>query len=109
MKYLKSFKAFTLAEAIVVLAILGIVAAITIPATINRHQESANRAKLKKALANYETVMNSIVVENVLKSDANVTGYANAVANCENTRKYFKQIKKQYYYFGSSYALRTIV
>ena len=40
--------AFTLAETLIVLVILGIVASITIPAIVRRQMEAQNRAKIKK-------------------------------------------------------------
>ena len=45
-------KAFTLAEVLITLTILGVVAAITIPSLVNRQGEVAARTKLKKAIAN---------------------------------------------------------
>ena len=50
-------RAFTLAEVISVVAILGIVAAITIPSTISRSSEGANRVKVKKAMAVYDKAL----------------------------------------------------
>ena len=45
---------FTLAETLITLTILGVVAAITVPSLINKQIESANRTKVKKAMAVYE-------------------------------------------------------
>lgn len=42
-------KAFTLAEVLITLAVIGIVAAITIPVLIQKHQEKVTVTKLKKA------------------------------------------------------------
>ena len=44
----KSKIAFTLAETMIVLVILGVVAAITIPALVNRHMEAERKTKYRK-------------------------------------------------------------
>ena len=45
----KTFNAFTLAEVLITLAIIGVVAAITIPTLVQRYQERVTVTKLKKA------------------------------------------------------------
>ena len=50
----KNEKAFTLAETLIALVILGIIAAVTIPTLIRNHVDNANRAKVKKAMSMYE-------------------------------------------------------
>lgn len=47
------FKAFTLAEVLITLGIIGIVAAMTLPALIKNHQRKETEARLKKA---YSTI-----------------------------------------------------
>lgn len=84
--------AFTLAEVMIVLVVLGVIASLTIPSLINKQQESANRTKLKKALSSYEAVINKIVIGNNLKSDGDVDDFA--AADCKNTSTYFKISKK---------------
>ena len=80
--------AFTLAETLIVLVILGIVASITIPAIVRRQMEANNRAKIKKSMTVYDTGINKIVIENQLKSDRAVQDWAGV--NCENSINYFK-------------------
>ena len=80
--------AFTLAETLITLVILGIVAAITIPALVNRHRESANRTRIRKAMTAYEAALNKMVIENNLKSDGDIDNWVGN--NCANTRPYFK-------------------
>ena len=41
---------FTLAETLIALTVLGIVAAITVPQLVRKQAETANRTKLKKAM-----------------------------------------------------------
>ena len=80
--------AFTLAEAMIVLVILGVIASITIPAVVRRQMEANNRAKIKKSMTVYDTGINKIVIENQLKSDRAVQDWAGV--NCENSINYFK-------------------
>jgi prepilin-type N-terminal cleavage/methylation domain-containing protein len=47
-------KAFTLAEVLITLSILGVVAALTIPSLVNRQSDLAAQVKLKKAISSYE-------------------------------------------------------
>ncbi|MBQ7450448.1 prepilin-type N-terminal cleavage/methylation domain-containing protein, partial [bacterium] len=59
---MKRFKyGFTLAETLITLSILGIVAAITIPSLVGRQIESQNRTKLKKAMTMYEKAINNML------------------------------------------------
>ena len=82
--------AFTLAETMIVLVVLGIVAAITIPALVNRHVEAERRTKLKKAMTVYDMALNKIVIENNLKSEEAVENWANANGPCINSSDEFK-------------------
>ena len=52
--------AFSLAETMVVLVILGIIAIVVIPALVKKQVETTNRTKIKKAMAAYESVINQI-------------------------------------------------
>ena len=86
-------KAFTLAETLIVLVILGVVAAITIPALIRRQVESSNRTRIRKAITVYDTAINKMVVENGIKSNDALINEFNADRNngsCEKSRVYFK-------------------
>lgn len=60
----KIFFGYTLAEAICVLVVLGIVASITIPPVVRRQIEASNRTKIKKAYKVYDFLVNKITVEN---------------------------------------------
>ena len=86
---LESKKAFTLAETLITLTILGVVAAITVPMLINKQMESANRTKLKKAMAAYEKALNQMIVDNDVKGD--IASALNK-AGCTITSPYFKKI-----------------
>ena len=56
-------KAFTLAEVLITLSILGVVAALTIPSLVNRQSEMAAIVKLKKAISTYESVAEVYMAE----------------------------------------------
>ena len=77
-------KAFTLAEVLITLSILGVVAALTIPALVNRNSDIAAQTKLKKAIAAYETMAAVYMAEN---ETADLTGLT-----CSGLKDYFKQI-----------------
>ena len=52
-------RAFTLAEVLITLGIIGVVAALTIPSLVANHQEKATVSQLKKA---YSTMSNALVL-----------------------------------------------
>lgn len=54
---MRQTKAFTLAEVLIVLVTIGIIAAITIPNLINNYQKTQYVTKLKKAYANFNRVL----------------------------------------------------
>ena len=87
----KQQKAFTLAETLITLAILGVVAAITVPMLINKQMEAANRTKVKKAMATYEKALNQMIIENDIKGDVAQLNDA----TCSKTKVYFKAVETQ--------------
>ena len=91
---MKKFKGFTLAETMVTLAILGVVAAITVPAIMRHQASSANRVKIKKALAVYDSAVNQMIIENRLHSTSELNDFVKNDENCSNAYKYFKTIVK---------------
>ena len=87
---LRMTHAFTLAETMIVLVILGIVAAITVPALVRNQMDAQNRTRIKKAMTVYDMAINKIVVENQLKSERAVRDWADANGTCVNSSAYFK-------------------
>ncbi len=57
-------KAFTLAEVLITLSILGVVAALTIPTLVNRYTDAGAQAKMKKAIRDYENFAAAYMAEN---------------------------------------------
>ena len=80
---------FTLAEILSVVVILGVIASITIPTTIKRGSERANKTKIRKALSVYNTAVEKMLIENNLPRSA--AGLNNFIgANCQNATNYFR-------------------
>ncbi|MBQ7450253.1 prepilin-type N-terminal cleavage/methylation domain-containing protein [bacterium] len=78
-------KAFTLAEVLITLSILGVVAALTIPSLVNRQNELAAITKLKKAISTYESVVE------VYMAEEEATNFAGAAdGGCTELQQYFK-------------------
>ena len=65
--------AFTLAEVLITLAIIGVVAAITIPILISKYQEKATITKVKKAYSNLSQVFKLILVNEGSPKDWNIS------------------------------------
>ncbi|MBQ7450542.1 type II secretion system protein, partial [bacterium] len=85
--------AFTLAETLITLSILGIVAAITVPALVGRQIESQNRTKLKKAMTMYEKAINNMLIENDLQTETAFQTWAKTDATTNSYQEqlgYFK-------------------
>ena len=85
--------AFTLAETMIVVVVLGIIATLTIPALVNKNKESVAKTKVRKAMAAYESALNKMIIENDLKSDTALNEWAGATANCGNPSNYFKKVQ----------------
>ena len=85
-------KAFTLAEILAVLIILGVVATLTIPSALHRTSERANKTKIRKAMAVYETAVEKMIVENnIPRNEASLTAFVLGQNNdCAPAREYFK-------------------
>jgi prepilin-type N-terminal cleavage/methylation domain-containing protein len=58
------FKAFTLAEVLITLGIIGVIAAMTIPALINQSQKVETVSKLKKTYSVLSSVLTSSMMDN---------------------------------------------
>ena len=80
-------KAFTLAEVLITLSILGVVAALTIPSLVNRQSEMAAIVKMKKAISQYEQVVEVYMAEN------EATDFSGAATSCDTLKNYFKMVE----------------
>lgn len=95
--------AFTLAEVLITLGIIGVVAAVTIPSLIQKNQDLSTASKLKKVYSTLSNAYNSAVAENGtpdgwgltsatpydsasgLKMLNAITPYLNVAQDCGNT------------------------
>ena len=78
--------AFTLAEVLITLVIIGIVAALTIPTAISKYQKQQYVAGLKKAYSVLSQVTNTIIAEEG-SPKASVGGWASSYQNIFNLYK----------------------
>lgn len=96
LRFHKFFGAFTLAEVLVTLTILGILASLIVPSVSMRVKENSNRAKIVKAMATYENFVNQFVADTGAKSDAEVWSAYTSCGGCDCVMKYFKVSKVKY-------------
>ncbi len=81
-----------MAEILIVIALLGIVAAITIPMAMRNNTTAQNRVKVKKAMTVYERMFNEMIMWNNLQSSSAISAWADGAANhCANTSVHFKK------------------
>jgi len=82
-------KAFTLAEVLITLSILGVVAAMTIPTLVNRQSDIAAQTRLKKAISNYHDLVEVYLIDSG-ESDAKNMFTTVGGVNCSNAGEFFK-------------------
>lgn len=86
---------FTLAEVLITLAIIGVVAAITIPTIVINSQKNSYLTSLKKAYTNFNQVLIKMAADNGCTGDLKCTGFFDTDANTLGQAfvKYFKIAK----------------
>ena len=72
-------KAFTLAETLIVLAIIGVVTSLTMPTTVKNYQESQYKAARLKALKTFGEAGKMISASGQMTGHANATDFVNNV------------------------------
>ena len=93
-------RAFTVAETLSVLVLLGVIAAIMIPTMALKYRESVRRTQLKSALATYKQVIGQMVGEHKFTSTAALDEWAagpfdgDGNATCGNARAYFHIVEE---------------
>ena len=88
---MKNFKGFTLAEVLITLSILGVVAAITIPNIVQNYQKRLTVTKLQKAYANLETAANNIMINSgCVGRDVSCTGLFDITDSTEFKKKFIE-------------------
>ena len=86
--------AFTMAEVISVLVILGIVAIITIPNIYKKVTEKVKKVKIEKALSVYHSAISEISHVNRKYTADDLNAYINSDGNCTKAYEYFKVVQK---------------
>ncbi len=84
-------KAFTIAETVILLVVIGTIVVLSIPSIVNNHLKSTNKIKLKKAMESYSFILQTMVTENHINSNSKMRIWADTEQNnCANTSVYFK-------------------
>lgn len=76
----KRHTAFTLAEILITLGVIGVVAALTIPTLISNYQKAQYITALKKAYSQFNQVLSQIALDNGCSGDLACTGLFQAAA-----------------------------
>ena len=94
---IKNKKGFTLAETLITLTILGVIAAISIPSLVNNVKQRIYISRWKKAYAEISQVMDMLMLEypeaksfqNIVTRVKTETGLATAPATAEILKSHF--------------------
>jgi prepilin-type N-terminal cleavage/methylation domain-containing protein len=81
MNCLKNTKGFTLAEVLVTLMVIGVVAALTIPQLIQSSERSENKVTLKKAIGSLNTALALNMSQDGQEANDSGIGSSEALAN----------------------------
>lgn len=94
-KNFRKLTAFTLAEVLTTISMIGVIAAITIPSVNYHHQRIQNKVRVKKAMADYDSFLRRVVADNFLRTRTNAQLY-NTIHdnNCEIVPQYFKLVER---------------
>lgn len=95
----KSFSkkvAFTLAEVLITLAIIGIVAALTIPSVINKYEKKLTVSKLQKTIAELSQALEMAVAEKGNGSPAELEISVDPFIGCEDIYNYVRTYMKTF-------------
>lgn len=87
--------AFTLAEVLITLGIIGIVAAMTLPALTGKYQQKILTSQFKKAYANLQTAINTVNSENGIPYECYTIRYGVDYHTSE-CKEFWEKILEQY-------------
>ena len=88
--YMKKQNAFTLAEVLITLGIIGVVAALTMPTLIQNYKEKVLIVQAKKVYSNFTNVMN------LMKLQSSADDFSGIFATGETVDEIVQNIGKQY-------------
>ena len=91
MKKLKEHTAFTLAEVLITLAVIGVVAALTIPSLVAKYQETQTVAKLRKINSTLQNAFNMLKLKE--HDGLDVENWENLTTIGQDFSKYMKTTK----------------
>lgn len=92
--------AFTLAETVIALSLVGILAALTLPQVIDSHQRKLQAKTLSVAVSNFENAMNLMLlregVDNLASTKAwkSVNNSMTRTSSSSNINKFMKELEK---------------
>ena len=89
----KGIKGFTLAEVLITLGIIGVVAALTMPALINKYQKKVLEVKLKKAYSVINNIHNKLHIEYDSVYNTFVTDNPTIELRREHFNSFFKELQ----------------
>ena len=89
---LKRKAAFTLAEVLITIGIIGVVAALTLPSVINKYQEKVTVTKVKKAYSTMNNALFSAISENGEVDTWDYPYYNAGTENVPNTEVFASKI-----------------
>lgn len=93
-------RAFTLAEVLITLTIIGVVAAMTMPVLINKHRQHEYVVRLKKVYTNLEEGFQRLIINNGCEGNydalecTGLWGNGISLANTEYREKMINELKK---------------
>lgn len=94
-KNLKKLMAFSLAEVLITIGIIGVVAAMTMPSLIQKHQDKELATRTQKAFSSFSNALLLLQNDNGTEGDNSLT-FAEGVSNeqiTENFSKFFEGSK----------------
>ena len=105
----KTMTGFTLAEVLITLGIIGVVAALTIPALIANHKKTAVETRLKK----FYSVMNQAITQSELENGDKSTWNIDMSVEYEDLKALAEKIGIKHYQIGplvrSSYRASELI
>ena len=94
--YLKGLKGFTLAEVLITLGVIGVVAAMTMPSLISNHKKSETSARLKKFVSSVNQALIFAEQENGMREDWEIGEMNSQESSYNFLAKYIKPYVKSY-------------